>query len=122
MELSLLGQIQRRADRVRALEAVTVLPPGLIHASSNPEVRGADMKVLVRLHESLSTSHFHPVRPWFYANLMNMDVKSVQRCLQRLEQMGYVERGEKCGNGNLSYRLVIPNGGSSPPPPVTSAA
>ena len=96
------------------------LPPGLIHARSNPLIRGADMKVLVCLHESLNDANFRPVRPWFYANLVHMDVSSVQRCLQRLEQMGYVERGDKCGNGNYSYRLLIP--ASDSPSPVTSAA
>jgi hypothetical protein len=79
--------------------------------------------VLIRLHESLTDKEFKPVRSWFVANLLQVEQRSVNRSLQHLEELHYVERGERCGNGNFSYRLLLPsNGDHSPPPPLSSAA
>lgn len=119
MELPLSGQIQHCADSVSSV-AVIALPIGLLHATRNPDTTRVDMKVLVRLHESLSDDEFRPVRSWFVANLLSVDVRSVNRSLQHLELLGYIERGDRCGNGNFSYRLTIP-GGHSPPPLVSAA-
>jgi predicted transcriptional regulator len=101
---------------------MTTLPPGLIHATRNPDMTRVDMKVLIRLHESLSLAEFRPVRSWFVANLLQVDVSSVNRSLQHLEELGYVERGERCSNGNYGYRLTVPSNGDHSPPPMSSAA
>jgi predicted transcriptional regulator len=101
---------------------MTTLPPGLIHATRNPDTTRVDMKVLIRLHESLNVAEFKPVRSWFVANLLQVDVSSVNRSLQHLEELGYVERGERCGNGNFSYRLTVPANGDHSPPPLMGAA
>lgn len=101
---------------------MTTLPPGLIHATRNPETTRVDMKVLIRLHETLHGGEFRPVRPWFVANLLSVDVRSVNRSLQHLEELGYVERGERCGNGNFAYRLTLPENGDHSPPPMMGAA
>lgn len=101
---------------------MTTLPPGLIHATRNRETTRVDMKVLIRLHESLTLNDFRPVRSWFVANLLGVDVSSVNRSLQHLEELGYVERGGRCGNGNFAYRLTVPSNGDHSPPPMSSAA
>lgn len=84
------------------------LPPGLIHATRNASTTRVDMKVLIRLHESLNGGEFRVVRSWYVANLLQVDVTSVNRSLQHLEELGYIERGERGGNGNYLYRLAIP--------------
>lgn len=122
MALPLSRQIQRRADRVTALATVTTLPPWLIHATRHPDTTRVDMKVLIRLHESLSDEEFRPVRSWFVANLLSVDVRSVNRSLQHLEELGYVQRGDRCGNGNFSYKLTLPSNGDHSPPPLSTAA
>jgi hypothetical protein len=104
------------------LMSTVQLPPGLIHATRNPETTRVDMKVLIRLHESLSEDEDRPVRSWFVANLLSVDVRSVNRSLQHLETLGYIERGDRCGNGNFSYRLTVPESGGHSPPPLTTAA
>lgn len=116
MELPLSRSLQHHA------RSMTTLPPGLIHATRNPETTRVDLKVLIRLHETLNASEFKPVRPWFVANLLGVDVSSVNRSLQHLEELGYVQRGERCGNSNFAYRLTIPVNGDGPTPPLTSAA
>jgi DNA-binding MarR family transcriptional regulator len=78
------------------------------------------MKVLIRLHESLDFTEFRAVRPWFVANLLCVDVSSVNRSLQHLEDFGYIERGGRSGNGNFAYRLTVP--GNGPTTPLTTAA
>lgn len=100
----------------------TTLPPGLIHATRNPDTTRVDMKVLIRLYESLTVAEFRPVRSWFVANLLQVDVRSVNRSLQHLEELGYAERGERCGSGNFSYRLRTPENGVHSPPPMSGAA
>jgi Mn-dependent DtxR family transcriptional regulator len=80
------------------------------------------MKVLIRLHESLDCTEFKPVRSWFVANLLGVDVSSVNRSLQHLEQLHYIEIGNRGGNGNFEYRLTIPENGGHSPPPLAGAA
>lgn len=104
------------------LATVPVLPPGLIHATRNPDTTRVDMKVLIRLHESLDCSEFKPVRSWFVANLLGVDVSSVNRSLQHLEQLRYIERGNRGGNGNFEYRLTVPANGGHSPSPLAGAA
>lgn len=101
---------------------VALLPAGLVHATRNPDTTRVDMKVLVRLHESLTDADFKPVRPWFVANMLGVDVSSVTRSLQHLEELGYVQRGDRVGNGNFSYRLTLPENGGYSPPPLCGAA
>lgn len=98
------------------------LPPGLVHASRNPDTTRVDIKVLIRLYESRNDDEFRRVIPWFIANLLKVDVRSVNRSLQHLEELGYVERGERCGSGNFEYRLTMPANGDHSPPPLMGAA
>lgn len=115
MELSLPRSIQHSADR-----HVTTLPPTLLHATSNPDTTRVDMKLLVRLHETLSFEGFRRVRSWFYANLLHVDVTSIRTSLRHLEELGYLERGERDGD-SFTFRLKNPCNGDSPPPILSAA-
>jgi hypothetical protein len=110
-----------RGTAMMPLMSTSALPPGLIHATRNPETTRVDMKVLIRLHESLDCVEFKPVRSWFVANLLRVSKSQINRSLVHLEMLGYIERGEQCGNGNFSYRLTIPENGDHSPP-LSSAA
>jgi predicted transcriptional regulator len=100
---------------------LTTLPPSLIHATRNPETTRIDMKVLIRLHESLNDRDFRCVRAWYVANLLQVEVRSIHRALQHLVELGYLEREGRNGY-NLSYRLTIPlSNHNSPTPPGVAA-
>lgn len=115
MELSLPRSIQYRASY-----AMTVLPPSLLHATSNPDTTRVDMKLLTRLHETLSFDEFRRVRSWFFANLLHVDPRSIRVSLQHLEELGYLERGDRDGD-SFTFRLKSPRNGNSPPPILSAA-
>ena len=113
MELQVPGQIQYRAGNVMSLLSTVSLQPGLIHATRDPATTRVDVKVLIRLHESLNDVDFRAVRSWFVANLLGVDVSSVNRSLRHLEDLNYIERGNRGGNGNYEYRLSMPLAGAA---------
>lgn len=90
------------------------LPPTLIHASRNPEITRSGLKVLIRLHESLNDQVFRKVQTWFVANQLHTDETTVRRGLIQLEELGYIERGDRAGNG-FTFRLRNPEAHGSPP-------
>jgi DNA-binding IclR family transcriptional regulator len=100
---------------------LTTLPPSLIHATRNPETTRIDMKVLIRLHESLCAEEVRLVRAWYVANLLQVDVSSVNRALQHLVELGYLEREGRNGY-NLGYRLTSPASNHTSPTPGGVAA
>lgn len=105
-DLALLGLRLTNAQAIA--DAKAALPPGLVHATRNQATTRIDVKVLVRLYESLNDEDFKPVRSWFVANLLSVNVASVNRALRHLQSLGYIQRGARCGNGNYGYRLAMP--------------
>jgi DNA-binding IclR family transcriptional regulator len=51
------------------------------------------------------------VKPWYIAELLHVDRSAVQRALTHLVELGYLERGDKNGNG-FTFRLALPSNGS----------
>jgi Fic family protein len=100
---------------------MTIIPRTLRHATHNAETTGIDVKVLAELHETLNVAEFRPVKPWHIAELLRADRSSVQRALTHLTELGYLERGEKNGNG-FTFRLALPSNGQNHPPPAAHAA
>jgi DNA-binding transcriptional ArsR family regulator len=101
---------------------MTVMPKTFRHAERNTAVTGAvELKVFGELHETLNTVEYLPAKPWYIAEVLGVDIRSVQRALNSLEELGYLERGEKNGNG-FTFRITMPNGRQNPSPPSASAA
>jgi hypothetical protein len=103
------------------LMSTVTLPLTLRHAARHPETTGIDLKVLVELHESLSLGEFKAVKPWHVAEMLRADIRSVQRALIHMEELGYLERGERNGN-SYTFRLTMPANGDHSPPPLMGAA
>jgi DNA-binding MarR family transcriptional regulator len=99
---------------------MTVIPQPLKHAMRNPETTCLDVKVLSELHEILTPADFRAVKPWYIAELLHADRSSVQRALAHLSDLGYLERGDKNGNG-FTFRLSLPTNGNHSPPPAVAA-
>lgn len=101
---------------------MTAIPHTLKHAIHNPVLTaGNDLKVLTELHESLNVVEFRAVKPWYIAELLKIGRSSVQEALTHLVDLGYLERGDKNGNG-YTFRLSVPRNGENSPPPLTNAA
>jgi DNA-binding MarR family transcriptional regulator len=100
---------------------VTILPRTLRHATHNALTTCIDVKVLAELHETLNVVEFLPVKPWHIAELLRADRSSVQRALTHLIELGYLERGDRNGNG-FTFRLALPSNGQNSPPPSAAAA
>lgn len=111
MELQVPRQIQHQADHVSAL------PSPLLHASRNPDLTSCTgLKVLIRLLETLNTSEFKKVQTWFVANQLHTDETTIRRAFVLLEELGYLERGERDGNG-FTFRLREAESLNGPTPP-----
>jgi hypothetical protein len=100
---------------------VTVLPPGLIHASRNPDMTRSGLKVLIRLYETLNCGEFRKVQTWFVANQLRTDESTVRRGLEQLEHLGYIVRGARDGNC-FTFRLTSPEAHLQPTPPGSPVA
>ena len=100
---------------------MTILPHTLRHATHNPETTGVDVKVLCELHESLNGAECRAVKPWYIAEMLNVTRQAVQQSLTRLVELGYLERGDKNGNG-FTFRLTLPQQRPKTPPPRGDSA
>jgi hypothetical protein len=83
------------------------VPPLVLRAAQDPEVRGRSLSVLVLLHELLSTAEFRSVRPWYIAQRMGMSRQNVSTAISRLEAGGFIVPGPIDGNYR-SFRLFDP--------------
>jgi hypothetical protein len=87
------------------LMSTVSLPPGLIHATRNPDLTSCSgLKVLIRLLQTLNTSEFKRVQTWFVADQLHTDETTVRRALILLEELKYVERGARDGSC-FTFRL-----------------
>jgi DNA-binding MarR family transcriptional regulator len=80
--------------------------PALAEATTDRDLRGWPMHVLVYLHRILDVGEDRYVKAWVIARDIGAKRRTVTHALKLLVDKGYLRRGQKAEGNIGSYRLV----------------
>jgi hypothetical protein len=83
-----------------------LIPPALLDAGEDPELRGAPLAVLVWLWGQLEPHGYRAVKAEAVALTLRMKRDTVDRALRILTMHGYLEQGQKVGQCR-TFRVLI---------------
>lgn len=82
---------------------MTPLPTPLINAARSVRSRIV-LAALVELHESLDVEEYRKIPVAVVAGRLHTSERHVYWTVRKLEELGYIERGDRLGNA-LTFRL-----------------